>query len=379
MKIGIDCRLLGPEQGGLGRYIEQLVLHLSLIDQENDYVLFLRSENINKVKIGNEHFKYTKVLADIPWYGWREQILLASIIKKAKVELMHFPHWNVPLFYNEPFVVTIHDLLLLQYSTRAASTLGPIGYWFKNLAYRIVLRHAVQSAEHIIAVSEFTKQEIIKHFPQTTNKIFIIYQAPSFESPANVSASQNTIEKFGINKSYALYVGVSYPHKNLAGLVRAWKLLVERHGNDYQLVIASKKNYFSNKIEKIVQEEKISHIIFTGFVPDEDLPALYKNAALFVFPSLYEGFGLPPLEAWIFNVPVVASNRGSIPEILGMGALYFDPESIKQMADVIFQGLINDEIRYELRLAARQESLRYSWSKLAAETRAIYEKIFHKR
>src|SRR3989338_676642 len=271
---------------------------------------------------------------------------------------MHFPHWNELLFYNEPFVVTIHDLLLLQYSTRAASTLGPIGYWFKNLAYRIVLRHAVQSAEHIIAVSEFTKQEIIKHFPQTTNKIFIIYQAPSFESPANVSASQNTIEKFGINKSYALYVGVSYPHKNLAGLVRAWKLLVERHGNDYQLVIASKKNYFSNKIEKIVQEEKISHIIFTGFVPDE---------------------GLPPLEAWIFNVPVVASNRGSIPEILGMGALYFDPESIKQMADVIFQGLINDEIRYELRLAARQESLRYSWSKLAAETRAIYEKIFHKR
>lgn len=379
MKIGIDARLLGPEQGGLGRYLEQLIFHLSQIDHENEYVIFLRRKNWDTLKISNKQFKYTKVLADISWYGWHEQFLLSGILKKTKIDLMHFPHWNVPLFYNQPFVVTIHDLLLLEYPTRVASTLGPISYWFKNSAYRLVLRHAIQKSQHIIAVSQFTAQEINRYFPTVKNKISVTYQAPSFSVQMNNDNAEKIVSNLNIIKPYVLYVGVSYPHKNLDRLVRAWKLFVEKNGDKYQLVIAGKKNYFSDKIEKIVRAENITGVIFTGFVPDQDLPALYKNASLYVFPSLYEGFGLPPLEAWVYNVPVAASNRGSIPEVLGTGALYFDPESIEQMSDSIFQGLNNAEIRQELRLAARRELPCYSWEKLAVETRAVYQKFLHVR
>src|SRR3989338_6011051 len=177
MVIGIDARMLGPECGGLGRYIEQLVLHLHDIDQENQYVLFLKKENWDYVHIGHQAEEFTvdsyysnnkkdksrvvlhnenfrKVLADVHWYGWEEQIIFPRIIKAEQVDLMHFPHWNVPLFYSDPFVVTIHDLLLMHYPTRESSALGPLSYWFKNLAFRKVLRHAVRKAEHIIAPSE---------------------------------------------------------------------------------------------------------------------------------------------------------------------------------------------------------------------------------
>ncbi len=386
MKIGIDARMLGPEQGGLGRYVEQLIYHLSLIDHDNEYVLFLTRSNIDKVVLASEQFQYTKVLADIPWYGWREQILFPKLIRKYQLTMMHFPHWNVPIFYCQPFVVTIHDLLLLRYPTRSASTLGLLTYWFKHLAYRLVLRHAVRTARHIFTTSEFTKNDVHTTLGVPQKKMTVTYQAPSSISnkkffSAEHNDTKTKIEKIdirkhypGITKPYILYVGVAYPHKNLERLLMAWQIVQTKTNHAYQLVLAGKKNYFYNRINQIIQKQGITDVVLTDFVPDEDLHLFYENAKLYVFPSLYEGFGLPPLEAWTYNVPVVASQATCLPEILGEGVLYFDPKSVHQMADVITQGLEDNGIRSLLRENARLELPRYSWKTLAQNTLVMYKK-----
>ncbi len=401
MKIGIDARMLGSKQGGIGRYVHELIRHfkiaschpdspfgeegsfstmgqdssvvsLSQNDKKNNlqFVIFLRKDNWDLI---DESLNIKKVLADIPWYGWREQLCLPKIIKKEKVDLMHFPHWNIPFSYCKPFVVTIHDLLLLHYPTRASSTLGPLTYFFKNLAYKIILRHAIKKSRHIITISEFTKNDIFKNFNIDAKKITVTHLAP-LPPPLNLPLGQGektpaNLIHYKITKPYVLYVGVAYPHKNLEGLIEAWKIFCAEHGNDYQLVLAGRKNYFYEKILKQVQDD---NIIFTDYVPDEDLPMLYKNASLYVFPSFYEGFGLPPLEAMQYGVPVVSSNSTCLPEILKDSALYFNPSNKNEMKGAIWRGLTDQNLRQELNQKSVQLIHNYSWKTTAKTTLETY-------
>lgn len=181
------------------------------------------------------------------------------------------------------------------------------------------------------------------------------------------------MEKYGIGKPFVLYVGAAYPHKNLEGLLKAWKLFVEKYGEGYQLVLAGKENYFYKKIRSPITDHR--SLIHAGFIPDNDLATLYEHASLYVFPSLYEGFGLPPLEAQAFGVPTVSSNRTCLPEVLGESALYFDPENYEQMADVIHRGLTDENTRFELKQNAAENSSRFSWEKLAGETLEVYSRF----
>ncbi|MCX6781690.1 MAG: glycosyltransferase family 1 protein [Candidatus Magasanikbacteria bacterium] len=368
MKIGIDARMLGPKQGGIGRYVEQLVKHLTAADQSHDFFIFLRKENWDLVK---ETPNVKKVLADIHWYGWREQLLLPGIIKREKIDLMHFPHWNIPLLYRGKFLVTIHDLLLLHYPTRAASTLGPAAYFFKNIAYRIILRHAIKNSKHIIAPSEFTKNDIIKFFKVGPEKITVTHLAPMpLDSRLRGNDNKNIFPK--ITKPYVLYVGVAYPHKNLEGLIEAWKMFCAEHGNDYQLVLAGRKNFFYEKLE---QSTTAPGIIFTDYLPDEDLPALYQGASLYVFPSFYEGFGLPPLEAMQYGVPVASSNATCLPEILNEAAAYFDPRDPTDIAATIWRVLTDLEMRETLTKNGVQLIHNYSWEKAAKTTLEVFNSV----
>lgn len=391
MKIGIDARMLGPQQGGIGRYIEQLtrnMIDISCHPREGgdpgrrdwipdqvgndttkfEFVIFLRKENWNLV---NETPNVKKVLANIYWYGWREQILLSGIIKREKVDLMHFPHWNIPFFYREPFIATIHDLLLLHYPTRAASTLGPITYFFKNIAYRIILRHAINNSRQILTPSEFTKNDILKNFKIESKKITVTHLAPM---PTNTPMANVDLKtKYNISKPYVLYVGVAYPHKNLEGLIEAWKIFRAEHGSDYLLVLAGKKNYFYERLEKTAVGE--NDIVFTGYIPDEELPALYKNTSLYVFPSFYEGFGLPPLEAMQYGAPVASSNATCLPEILQQAAAYFDPRDPRDMADTIWRCLIDADLRETLNKNSTQLIHNYSWQKTTLATLEVYNNV----
>ena len=398
-RIGLDARMYGPQQGGLGRYIQQLIVHLEQLETTDEFVIFLRKENWDEYTPANPRFK--KILAEIPWYGWKEQLQFPGIIKKEKIDLMHFPHWNVPIFYNDPFVVTIHDLLLLHFPTKSASTLGPLSYWFKNQAYKLVLRHAVIKAKHIVAVSEYTKEDLHKTLGIPLGKITTTYQAPSknfqfpippaasgiplrrdnFQANPNAQNIKNNLSPFpfplsprSITKPYALYVGVAYPHKNLEGLLRAWKIFQEKYGHDYQLVLAGKKNYFYNRLKSSVFDLQSSNVIFTDFIPDSELPDLYQNASLYVMPSLYEGFALPSLEAMLYNLPVASSNATCLPEVLGSAALYFDPKNDNEMAEVIHEGLTNNPLRQALATEGKKVVARYSAKKLAETTYQIYRK-----
>ncbi len=401
MLIGIDARMYGPGQGGLGRYIEQLIKHLEQIDRSNDYVIFLRRDNFDNYRPQNPKFK--KVLADIAWYGVAEQFKLKKIIRREKVDFMHFPHWNVPLGYNDPFVVTVHDLILLHYPTRRASTKGFFTYWFKNFIWKLVLKNAVKKSIKIITPSEFTKQDLIKTLNVPADKISVTCLAPTpqlngIQPPVILSEAKRSeeslsghelgqrsfavaqddktstvLKNYKITKPYLLYVGVAYPHKNLETLLAAWKIFMEKFGTGYQLVLAGKKNYFYERLIKLVAKEKINNVIFTDFIPDQDLPALYQNASLYVFPSLYEGFGLPPLEAMSYNLPVASSAASCLPEILKDAAIFFDPHDKIAMAQAINLGLNDQNLRQKLLENGQKLLKTYSWNKTAAKTLNLYQ------
>jgi len=398
MRIGIDARLYGPRQGGLGRYLEQLIHGLEKTDQNNDYIVFLRQENFNDYIPENPRFK--KILADIPWYGWREQFCLPKILKREKLDFIHFPHWNIPLFYKEKFVVTIHDLILYHYPSRKASTLSPITYFLKNLTYKFVLHHSVKKAKYIFTPSEFTKQDIINTLHIPADKITVTYLAPTdlgikftplnpakpeFRDERNyltgvnpVSSIKytngNVLSKHNITKPYLLYVGVAYPHKNLGRLVNAWKMFEEKNKN-FQLVLVGKKNYFYDRLINSDVFKQCKNIVFTDFVSDKELSELYQNATAYIFPSLYEGFGLPPLEAMQYNIPVISSNTSCLPEILDESVLYFNPQNEQDIYSKISMILTQPEIRQKLINNIPNILANYSQNNTSKITLSVYQKM----
>ncbi len=373
MKIGIDARMLGVHNAGIGRYIEQLVAHLQNIDDDNRYVLFLKKENWNEVTLHNRHF--SKVLADIHWYGFDEQTRFSSIIEAEHVDLMHFPHWNVPLSYSAPYVLTLHDLIMYHYPRKDASTLGPLAYWIKDKIMRRVVAHAVSRAKHIFVTSEFTKHDAHKTLGVSLEKMTVTYQAPLLlKTSTSEEKKYEVLDRYAITKPYLLYVGSAYPHKNVNGLLKAWEVFNEKYSRNYQLVLAGKENYFYKKVKENIDLSIKDSVIFTDFVEDGGLALLYKHAKLFVFPSLYEGFGLPPLEAMYAGVPVVSSHSACMPEILGTAALYIDPENPEEFATAMHTVLTDYDVRAQLQENAAVELQRYSWKNTARQTLEVYNK-----
>lgn len=366
MRIGIDARMMG-KGFGIARYVEQLVLHLLSIDTENEYVLFLQNDNWNEIAHNLPGVK--KVLDNISWYTLQEQLMYTKIIQKEKVDLMHFPHWNIPYFYHNPYVVTIHDLIMFHYPRAEATTLGPVKFWLKDQAHRMLLRKVTGQAKHILTTSEFTKQDIHETLNVPLKKMTVTYQAPFMSSQPMEIDRPGILERYKISKPYVLYVGSAYPHKNLERLLEAWKVFEQKYGFDYQLVLAGKESYFYKRLQSIISHS----VICTGFVPDEELSFLYKNASLYVFPSLYEGFGLPPLEAMAHGVPVISSNRSCLPEVLQNAALYFDPENITDMAQALDDGLHDEKLRQDLKEKSISVLQKYSWEILATQTLSVYK------
>ncbi len=354
MRIGIDARFYGPEkQKGLGRYVQELVRGLEEIDTDYQFVIFLRRENWNDYIPRNN---FVKVLADYRWYTLAEQIFFPFLIWRKKIDLMHFPHFNIPVFCPVDFVVTIHDLLLNHFPTRRASTLGPVSYWIKNKGYHFVIGTAIKKAKKIIAVSEYTKKDILDNFKVSAGKIEVIYEGVSI---VKKDMNPYVLEKYGIVKPYLLYVGNAYPHKNLERLISAFNELEK-----LQLVLVGQLDYFYKRLKKT------DNVIFTDFVSDRDLSGLYQSASLYVFPSLYEGFGLPPLEAMACGLPVVSSNASCLPEVLGKAAVYFDPENVADMIDKI-KLVLNNE-RKELISAGYEQVKKYSWQEMIKQIFNIY-------
>jgi glycosyltransferase involved in cell wall biosynthesis len=373
MKIGIDARLYGPKVGGggLGRYVEQLITELQKIDNKNRYLLFLKKENFDTCKITNKNFE--KRLADIHWYSIKEQVQMPKIVDQENLDLMHYPHWNIPLLSKTPFVVTIHDLLLLEEpnSAKKATQLDPFRYKMKYLGYKYIVDRAVHKSKHIVAVSEFTKGSILKHFSTSPEKISVIHEGVTTRKSAPKNLPPTTHH---LQPPYFLYVGNAYPHKNLEALIHGFAFFHKLHP-EVKLVLVGKQDIFWKWLEKEFDEIQIpkESVVFWGYATEKELDSLYQNATLYVFPSRHEGFGLPPLEAMARGVPVAASRATAIPEILGDAALYFEPDDIEAMVEVMEQSLSDEKLRDQMKKKGHEQIKKYSWKHMAEETAKIYK------
>lgn len=375
MRIGIDARFYGPLGKGLGRYTQKLVKNLEIIDSKNEYLIFLRKENWDDYVPSRENFK--KVLADYRWYTLKEQIMIPRAIKKQKIDLMHFPHFNIPVFYRRKFVVTIHDLILIKYPTKKATTLDPLLYKFKYWGYKKVINSAVKRAEKIITVSEYTKKELVEYFNIPSDKVVVTYEAcDGVESGQLEIPDHGFLKDFNINKPFILYVGNAYPHKNLEKLLDVYKNFTKKTDNKYQLVLVGKKDYFYQRLIEYAQKRELkanNDVVFFGYATEKQLADLYRSAKLYIFPSLFEGFGLPPLEAMSYGLPVLSSNASCLPEILGDAAAYFDPKNEADMVEKMISLVKDDQLREKLVTRGYDKIKTYSWEKCAQETLAVYQ------
>lgn len=373
MRIGIDARFFGPASSGLGRYTSELIENLLALDSDLSLTLFLRNEGFGAFP---GHDRVERVLFPYRWYTVSEQLRFPKVIRAAHLDLMHFPHFNVAIATPQPFVVTIHDLILHDFPTERATTLGPIQYWLKRQAYHFVIRRAVERAERILTISQFSKENIIRHFATSSERISVTYEGPS-RLPASSETSAKVLDRFQIRPGFVFYVGNSYPHKNLEALLKAW-LRVHAFRPDVQLVLAGKDDYFSQRLQRFAASLDFvlgRDVVFPGFLSDRDLAGFYQHAGLYVFPSLAEGFGLPGLEAMAHALPVAASRASCLPEIFGAAAAYFDPQRSDDIARVLLE-LLNDEHKLRsLRAAGKRQVANYSWRRLASETLTVYRSV----
>ncbi len=371
LRIGIDARIWGTKHAGIGRYTEELVKNLQAIDRENEYVVFCRKEDVENIP---PQKRWTTVVADIPHYTLREQFALSSILKEENLDLMHFTHFNVPLFYNRPFIVTIHDILWHQLQGLNVTTLPAPLYLIKQLGYRVVIKNAVSRARKIIVPSQAVKLELVKHLGVLDNKITVTREGAAVLQLTDARAHTNW-NKYGTTKPYLLYVGSLYPHKNVEMLVRAIKRFNDlNHQSKLKLVIVCGRSVFWEKFKKFVEEENASgYVNLVGHVSDEELSSLYKNAEVFVFPTLSEGFGLPGLEAMAAGAPVICSDIPVLREVYGNAALYFDPKKEESIAEKIGEVLhFNASKRRSVIEKGRERAKMFSWRKMAEETLEVY-------
>lgn len=374
MRIGIDCRMYSTRFTGIGRYVFELTKNLFKIDTKNEYILFFNNPEYKSFKPPNK--QVTKILVDAPHYSIQEQTKFLKILKDQKLDLMHFTHFNAPIFYKHPSIVTIHDLTLSFFPGKKMTS------FIHRAGYHLAIDSAVKKAKKVITVSKNTKKDLQRLLKTPEEKVHVIYEGvdPAFRQTDKITEIDQLREKFHFDKPFLLYTGVWRSHKNLTNLIKAFHILKTEYNFDGYLVITGRHDsvYAPAIMKETFTLELENDIIFTGMVNEEKLIALYNGAQAYVFPSLYEGFGLSPLEAMQCGTPVAASNASCIPEVCGKdNALYFDPKDPRDMAEKIFRILSEKSLRENLIARGLKQVKKYSWTKMAKETHTLYNEILN--
>jgi glycosyltransferase involved in cell wall biosynthesis len=373
MRIAIDARFYGPQHAGLGRYTKNLVDQLSRIDQQNDYIVYLHSSNADEFVTDNPRWRTELISAG--HYSVKEQLELPRRLGQANVDLVHFPHLNVPMGYRGRYVVTIHDLIMHKFKNRAASTrLRPM-YEAKHLGYRLVTRWAATHAVKIIVPAQAVKAELMDFYHLPSQRIAVTYEAAddvAVQVQGYQSARvQEVLDKYKITKPFIMYVGNVYPHKNIELLARAMPQLSQRYG--LQLVLPSARSIFLQRTEAMMVKHGVrQQVVLPGYVPDDDLRVLYAQAVAYVFPTLSEGFGLPPLEAMAAGLPVICSDIPVLREVCAEAALYLDPHDPQSVVEQVGRLIDDPALRQQMVAKGHQREKQFSWRKMAEETLAVY-------
>lgn len=364
MLVGIDGRAFG--WSGIGRYIRHLVAALLRGYGGRHFVVYLpRAWHAEARKIWGAEVQLASVTPS--YYSWREQCLLPWQLRRGRTPLMHFTHFNAPLLYRSPLVVTIHDL------TRFSFPPQRVRSRWQEWAHAAVWYSVVRRAVRIICVSETTRQELLDRYPPAERKSVVIREGVSEIFQAQPQKDdQEILRRLGISLPYLLNVGVWMRHKNHARLLAAFAR-VKARGWRGKLVITGQGRAHDVDVPRLARKWGVEReVIFPGSVSDSELAALYRHAEVFLFPSLAEGFGLPPLEAMASGVPVVAAQAGSLPEVLGGAAVWVDPRREQSIAEGVWSLLRSPARRSRYAARGLRWARRYRWEDAACATWSVY-------
>lgn len=371
MKIAINCAFFQPRGGGIKEYIQNLIENISRLDKENEYVLYVLDDYYDYAR---KHLKTDFRIKRVPFRGsgllnviYRsifEHFFWAKEEKREMWDVFHSPFFHSPIPKKAKLLLTVHDMRFFRY---------PETYTFLRYQFlKRAVKKSIEKADRIISISQFTKDEIHEAYGTSLHKINVVHEAinPEHFTEQTISEEDKSKVKNLIDHQFILTVGHLEPRKNYNRLIEAFQEIKSRLDNGTKLVIIGKKGHnFESTLQKINSD---TDIVFLNFVSQQLLNWLYKNARLFVFPSFYEGFGFPPLEAGMHGTVSAVSNISSIPEVCGKAALYFNPTNVSEMAKVIYEGMTDDAKRSELKETMKIQLQKFSWDKNAKETIAIY-------
>ena len=371
MKIGIDARAARWYRGtGIGTYTYQLIWNISLIDKLNQYLLFLPDENISDLMPG-DNMDIKTISQDLRENFW-EEIDIPNILNNTGIDIYHVPQNGIglPKSKNCPFVITLHDII----PYRMPETVGPqyLSIYTKEIP------SIIERCDAIITVSNFSKNDISNALNFPEDKIFVTpLAAEDIYYPRNKNECREYVKnKYSIKDKFILYVGGFSPRKNIKGLIEAFSLIKPKLGQEYKLVIIGKKGRSYYDYRDLAYSLNIKDdVIFTGYVSIEELPIFYNAAHIFCYPSFYEGFGLPPIEAMASGTPTIASNLTSMPEILGDSVLYINPHDVEDIGEKLLKLILDENLYNKMYFKGLKCSNQYSWKKTTIETIEILRKV----
>jgi glycosyltransferase involved in cell wall biosynthesis len=364
MKIAFDLRRIANP--GIGRYMKCLVEEILSLGTTHQFLLIMppgQADVIDAPVVGVE-----RLISSAKYYSLREQIELPRILRRYHVDLLHSPHFLLPLVRPCPAIVTIHDVIYLACREDLPSRFG-------RLYYHAMTAAAVRLAKRVIADSEFSKRDIVRYLGADPVKIEVIYPGVSRDfQPVNDPRELRAVwDRCDIKREYVLYTGIYKPRKNHAGLLRAFQRFLAL-GGDADLVIAGPLHEGEPLLLRLAGELGISaRLKLTGFVNDSELRALYSGARLYACPSLYEGFGFTVLEAMACGAPVVCSSETSLPEVAGDAAYYSNARDPKQFGEALFRVFKDSALRAALIAKGTENLRRFCWERAAAQTLRVYE------
>jgi glycosyltransferase involved in cell wall biosynthesis len=371
MRIGIDARLW--KEKGLGRYIRNIVSELLSLTLDDRLVIFCLEEDLSEIKKITAD-KCEIVIANVRWYSMQEQFVMPILFVRAKLDVLHVPHFNAPVFYPGKIVITLHDLTHLHSRDLSASKYPAWVYAIKHAFFVAVLRINIRRSKKVIVVSEYVQNDLQKSLNVLSSKTKVIYEAAKECQRVSSTDVSRVLSDYGVTKKYFYYIGNAYPHKNLEMLLEAFAEFRKKYAES-QLVLSGGDSFFWPRLKKYAIYRHLSeNVIFTGKVSDRDKDVLMSSATAYIFPSLSEGFGLPILEAMSCGCPVLATNRTALPEIGGDACLYFEPR-----LDVMLQKMLvvweDVALRKELIRKGHARIAAFSWNNAAIETLKVYRAI----
>jgi glycosyltransferase involved in cell wall biosynthesis len=365
MHIAIDARAATSHFPGVGRYVRGLIGGLEGVLRPGHSVSVL--ENLTS---GIAEGGTSKEIDETP-FSLLQQLTVRRALGDLRAEVYHTPYYSMPYSPGVPTVLTVHDLIPMrvpQHVTARARYLFPV-----------LMRLALHAADRVIVPSESTRRDLVELFDMDATEITVSGAAIDNRfSPAPPVAIDRLRKRYGLPEHFTLYLGTNKPHKNLVGLVEAWSLVHERTDlASWKLVIAGRWDpRYPSVLNRVRQLRLDEQVLFLGPIEEPDLPALYSAADLFVYPSLYEGFGFPVLEALACGVPVACSATSSLPEVAGAAARYFDPTDAEDVASVLLDLMNDDSARNLLRQAAADQVSKFSWQETALRTLSVYESLY---